>query len=118
MTNEPGGTFVHTFTGSAFQVNDQFQTILKFGPGVESLQPETAWRFTDETPRENVEGWCQAAVRQYGKGRLAVFGEAAMFSAQRSAQGRPFGMSAPEAAQNGQLLLNTLHWLTGVMDAQ
>ncbi|MCR9296971.1 MAG: DUF4350 domain-containing protein [bacterium] len=106
---------ISTFTGSAFQIDDGFQPILTFGPDVVSMQPQVAWQFTDDTPREDVTGWCQAAVRRLGNGRVAVFGEAAMFSAQVSAQGRQFGLNSPEAAQNGQLLLNTLHWLTGVL---
>jgi hypothetical protein len=111
--------WVCTFTGSAFQIGEGCQRLLEFGPDVESVQPEIAWRFSDDMPREDVEGWCQGAVSRHGKGRVAVFGEAAMFSAQRSGpQGRPFGMNAPEAAQNEQFLLNTLHWLTGVLDAQ
>jgi hypothetical protein len=44
---------------------------------------------------------------------MAVFGEAAMFSAQLAG---PFqfrmGMNAPGAEQNHQLLLNVMHWLT------
>jgi hypothetical protein len=48
-----------------------------------------------------------------GKGRVAVFGEAAMFSAQLAGRGgAPMGMNAPEAAQNYKLLLNVLHWLS------
>ena len=97
-------------------MNDDFQAILTFGAGAESVQPERAWQFTDDSPREDVEGYCQAAVRQLGKGRVAIFGEAAMFSAQQAGQGRKFGMNAPEAEQNQQLLLNTLHWLSGTLD--
>ena len=107
--------WVATFTGSAFQAGDRFQPILEFGPGVDSLQPEAAWQLSEDTPRENVEGWCQAAVGQWGKGRVAIFGEASMFTAKRAGpQGRQIGMTAPEASQNGQFLLNTLHWLTHV----
>jgi hypothetical protein len=44
---------------------------------------------------------------------LAVFGEAAMFSAQLAGpQKRPMGMNVPRAKQNCQLLLNVMHWLT------
>lgn len=53
------------------------------------------------------------ALLPLGKGRVAVFGEAAMFTAQLAGPNRvQVGMNAPEAAGNHQLLLNTLHWLT------
>jgi hypothetical protein len=46
-----------------------------------------------------------------------MFGEAAMFSAQRAGpNGLPMGMNHPLAARNKQLLLNAIHWLTGLID--
>ena len=60
-----------------------------------------------------IAGWCQGAVMAVGSGRVAVFGEAAMFSAQLAGPNQqPMGMNAPEAKQNHQLLLNVMHWLT------
>jgi hypothetical protein len=50
-----------------------------------------------------------------GKGRVAVFGEAGMFTAQLAGPKQtPMGMNAPEAEQNHQLVLNLLHWLSRV----
>jgi hypothetical protein len=64
-------------------------------------------------------GMLQGAVLLAGRGRVAVFGEAAMFSAQVSgAARRPMGMNDPGAAQNPQFLLNTLHWLVGLLPAR
>jgi hypothetical protein len=52
-----------------------------------------------------------------GRGRVAFFGEAAMFSAQVAGrEKRPMGMNAPLAEQNAQFALNTLHWLSGLLD--
>ena len=48
----------------------------------------------------------------HGSGKVAVFGEAAMFTAQVG-RGGPMGMNDPEAQQNSQFVLNVLHWLTG-----
>jgi hypothetical protein len=49
------------------------------------------------------------------KGSVAVFGEAAMFSAQLAGPTKQkSGMNAPGAEQNHQLLLNVIHWLTRV----
>ncbi|HYH87340.1 MAG TPA: hypothetical protein VEX60_17945 [Pyrinomonadaceae bacterium] len=106
---------VATFTGSAFQVEGVgVEPLLIFGKGIVSLTPQVAWQFTPETPRVSVEGWYQGATLRYGKGRVALFGEAAMFTAQLGGPNRVrVGMNAPEAKQNPQLLLNVLHWLSG-----
>ena len=54
----------------------------------------------------------QGAVLEQGRGRVAVFGEAAMFSAQVSGPSRrPMGMNAPHAGENPRFLLNLMHWL-------
>jgi hypothetical protein len=109
-------TSVATFTGSAFRAGRDVTPVLTFQPGIVSLMPKTAWAFSADTPRQDVGGWLQGAVFERGKGRVAVFGEAAMFTAQLAGpQKRPMGMNAPGAAQNPQLLLNVLHWLTRVI---
>ena len=105
---------VATFTGSAFQVDAGAQPLLILGPSVSSFLTTVAGQMTDETPRVPVKGWYQGAVLRYGKGRVAVFGEAAMFSAQLAGPNRgPMGMNAPVASQNPQFLLNVMHWLSG-----
>ena len=110
---DPPITRVATFTGSAFQVPKEALPVLVFGPGAFSLTPAKAWTFTPETPKPSIEGWCQGALLPFGKGRVAVFGEAAMFTAQLAGpERRKVGMNGPEAGQNAQLLLNVLHWLS------
>jgi hypothetical protein len=105
---------VATFTGSAFQLAARAEPLLVLGENVVSLEPRTAGVFTPETRRVPVKGWYQGAVLRYGKGRVALFGEAAMFSAQLSGPDRiPMGMNAPAAKQNPQFVLNVLHWLSG-----
>lgn len=55
----------------------------------------------------------QGAVIVFGKGKVAVFGEAAMFSAQLAGPNKvPMGMNAPGAEKNSQLALNVMRWLT------
>lgn len=78
------------------------------------LLPERAWRFSEQTPRISTGGWLQGAVMRIGRGRLAVFGEAAMFTAQRAGENGEFlmGMNAPAAMENAQFILNLMHWLT------
>lgn len=106
-------TFV---SGSAFRALEGarcFSPLLVLGRGVVSYQPERAWQFTDATPRVPVEGWLQGATIEPGSGRVAIFGEAAMFAAQLTgAKGEPAGMNSPQASSNLQLLLNVLHWLS------
>jgi uncharacterized protein (DUF2249 family) len=105
---------VATFTGSAFRVDGDAQPLLVLGPSVVSIITSVAGEITTETPRTPVRGWYQGAVMHFGKGRVAVFGEAAMFSAQLAGPNRaPMGMNAPIAAQNAQFLLNVMHWLSG-----
>jgi len=108
---------VATFTGSAFRVDKGGDGLLIFGPGIVSFTPTNFWNFDTNSPRVSVVGWYQGAVLRVGKGRMAVFGEAAMFSAQVDGpKGVPFGMNAPEAKQNPQFVLNLLHWLSGLLD--
>jgi hypothetical protein len=51
----------------------------------------------------------------YGKGRVVVFGEAAMFTAQLQGKSK-VGMNEKSASQNFQFLLNVMHWLDGILD--
>ncbi len=104
---------VVTFTGSAFYPGPNVVPVLVFPDGYVSATPEVAWQFTPETPRIPITGWCQGAVVKVGKGRVAVFGEAAMFSAQVAGpEKRRAGMNSDIATQNYQFLLNLMHWLT------
>ena len=100
---------VATFTGSSFQVDAPGQPLLVFGPEIYSFTQQN-----DPNPAP-MKGHLQGAVLPFGKGRVAVFGEAAMFSAQLSGPNKnPMGMNAEIAKQNPQFLLNVMHWLTGL----
>lgn len=108
---------VRTFTGQAFLADRPgVEGLLRFDSGAVSLQPDTAWRFHEATDRVEVEGWLQGAAFSLGEGRVVVLGEAAMFSAQLAgAERTPMGMNAPGAEGNPRLLLNALHWLSGLL---
>lgn len=98
---------VATFTGTSFQLDAPGDRLLVFGPGVYSEKEQN-----DPNPIL-VKGDLQGAVLPFSKGKVAVFGEAAMFSAQITGADRhPMGMNAPIAKQNAQFLLNVMHWLT------
>jgi uncharacterized protein (DUF2249 family) len=108
---------VATFTGSAFQVDGDARPLLVLGSSVVSMLTSVAGQITAETPRTPVGGWYQGAVMRAGKGRVAIFGEAAMFSAQLGGPNKtPMGMNVPVAKQNAQFLLNVMHWLSGKLE--
>ena len=108
-------TKVASFGGSAFKPPKDAISILVFGANSVSLETTKAPGITPDAPRVPIAGWCQGALMTVGKGRVAIFGEAAMFSAQLAGPNKtPMGMNAPEAKQNHQLLLNVMHWLTRV----
>jgi len=108
---------VATFAGHAFRPDPLFQPLLVMPPSTVSLSPRVAWQFPPDTPRMQAGGWWQAAVRRFGRGRVAVFGETGLFGVQNTdTDGAPVGLNAPEAAQNPQFLLNLLHWLSGLLD--
>lgn len=104
-------TSVRTFTGQAFRIPENAQPLIVLDDGYEVLLPKTAWQFATETTRMPAAGLSQGASLEYGKGRVVVFGEAAMFSAQIQRDSVRMGMNAPDARQNPQFLLNLIHWL-------
>ena len=110
---------VMTFTGQAFRAHPKtpIDPLLVMGDEVVVLLPKVAAQFTDTTPQLAAVGWLQGAVLRHGSGRVAAFGEAAMFSAQLAGVERsPMGMNAASAEQNYQFLLNLMHWLSGLLD--
>lgn len=108
-----------SFTGSAFwrtRALVEPSDLMRLPAGTRVRLPVVAWQFSDSTPEISGEGLAQGAVFRLGRGRVAVFGEAAMFSAQMKGPSRvPMGMNAPDAAQNPQFVLNVLHWLVGLL---
>jgi hypothetical protein len=107
---------VATFTGSAFRAPDGAVRVLNFLEEHYCLQPDTAWHFKANTPKRSLKGYQQGAVLTFGKGRVAVFGEAAMFTAQIVNGTAHVGFNSETAPQNAQFTLNLIHWLDGVKD--
>jgi len=108
---------VLTFGGQAFRAVVPVQPVFVI-PDDALLVMTHRWAvFTDSTPRTPAGGLLQAATLKVGRGRVAFFGEAAMFSAQLvGPEGLPMGMNVPEAAQNPPFVLNVMHWLGGILD--
>lgn len=108
-------TSVTTFTGSAFTYPEEAIPVLVFKRGDYSIEPEVAWQFDEDTKTVELGNYTQGAIMVYGTGKLAVFGEAAMFTAQtvQTQQGEfKVGLNNQELApQNLQFLLNIIHWL-------
>lgn len=116
ITNRDGMQLdsIMTFTGQVFDIPESAHPILKGGTTWVSYQPDTAWQIDINTPWIKADTLYQGAYQRYGKGKLVVFGEAAMFSAQiAEVNGRTFkaGMNRPGAENNHKLLLNIIHWL-------
>ena len=110
---------IRSFTGQAFRPLGAFEPLMPMPDDWRVYFPVAAGEFDDTTPVVSARGLVQGAVLEFGEGRLAVFGEAAMFTAQSWVQdgvvGR-MGMNHPEASGNAQFVLNVLRWLTGVLD--
>ena len=64
----------------------------------------------DKAKITSAAGRAQAVALSLGKGRVVVFGEAAMLTAQN----RNFGMNYP-GTDNRQFALNVMHWLSGLL---
>ena len=107
---------VATFTGQAFRTGPDAKPLLVFGDGAFLMQPPRQRHVNASSgppQQQSVAGWLQGATLQVDDGRLAVFGEASMFSAQVAGPDRrPMGMNSPLAPDNQQFVLNVLHWLT------
>ena len=107
---DPSVEFVATFDGAAFRA-DGAEPLMILGSQYVSYQPEITWEIEENTPAISVAGWLQGAVKSIHDGRIAVFGDATMFSAQLKRNGTHMGMNSDEGAHNLQFLLNVLHWL-------
>lgn len=107
-----GITQVRSFTGSAFTAPAAAHVLMRLDARYTVLMPETAWQFSEATPRVSGADRLQGVLLEVGRGRVAVFGEAAMFTAQtQGANGAPMGLRAPGAEQNKQFALNVMRWL-------
>lgn len=115
--SDTGVTTVTSFTGSAFTYPDEAILVMRFIQGDFSLEPEVAWQFEDNTKTVEIADYAQGVLLERGEGRIAVFGEAAMFTAQIITSGNndfKVGLNNRELApQNIQFLLNIMHWLDG-----
>ena len=107
---------VTTFTGQAFRLDPgvDAEPLLLVPERYQVLLPEVAWQFSERTPRISAANLLQGALVRHAEGRVAVFGEAAAFTAQVAGPQRlKMGMNSERAPENARYLLNLLHWLGG-----
>jgi hypothetical protein len=105
---------IASFTGSAFWVDSDLMpaTLMHLPAGTRVKLPAESWKFSESTAELPGDWMAQGAVFRLGKGRVAVFGEAAMFSAQlKGPDAITMGMNNPVARQNPRFVLNVVHWL-------
>lgn len=110
---------VRAFTGQAFRFVSPVEPLMHVSDDWQVLLPVEAWEHSASTPYVSARGLIQGGTLHYGDGRVAVFGEAAMFTAQTSVRNgvvRQMGMNHPRAPENAQFVLNVLHWLSGLLD--
>ncbi len=110
--------WVTSFTGQGFRVipGSDAEPIMVLGDNVAIFLPEKSWQFTETTQQIAGKGLLQGAVLEYHGGRVAAFGEAAMFTSQVGGdEGPAFGMAHPTAPHNAQFVLNIAHWLSGLL---
>jgi hypothetical protein len=103
---------IRTFTGSAFRAPAAARPIIVLPAGF--MVHDCGLPCPAGVSEHDAGGYLQGAVLVEGKGRVAIFGEAAMFSAQMFSTTTPpfrFGFNAPGAEQNKQFILNLMHWL-------
>lgn len=114
QAGEPAIDSVLSFTGQGFAVPEGAFSLLNPSEDQTLYLTDTMWVFHEKTPTLSGAGLSQGAIMPYGKGRIAVFGEAAMFTGQLAGpQQYPVGMNSPDAPQNYRFLLRIIHWLDG-----
>jgi hypothetical protein len=105
---------VTTFTGQSLSIPEGATALLRLeGTAVEVADADTVRALAqgEHVSGRKVGARAQGVALPFGKGRVVIVGEAAMFSAQISVQGTAMGMNA-SGNDDRQFALNTLHWLS------
>jgi hypothetical protein len=108
------------FTGQSLSVPVGATPLMKMSSTArEAMTPEEFEKIDKgEADGKRLEGRAQGLAMAFGKGRIAVFGEAAMFSAQVATfdgQSMKMGMNVP-GNDDRQLALNVMHWLVRLIN--
>lgn len=104
---------VATFTGSAIKLPDIATNLLAFNANDSIHFTDTAWVFPNPHRVQSLTGYSQGGILRYGKGKVAAFGEAAMFTAQLAGPSRyKVGFNADVAKGNCPFVLNLFYNLS------
>jgi hypothetical protein len=108
------------FTGQSLTMPAGASALLKISSdATESFDPEDQRKIEAGLPAgTKLDGRAQGIAMPFGRGRVAVFGEAAMFSAQvATIDGKSFkaGMNVP-GNDDRQFALNVMHWLAHLIN--
>lgn len=105
---------VYAFTGTVLHAPPAATPVMRLGTGWTIFYPKEPWKFDGVPQRASDDKDLRGAIQAVGKGRVAMFSEAAMFSAQRQGEAATMGFNNPLASQNKAFLLNVLRWLCRV----
>ncbi len=108
------------FTGQSLTIPASATVLMKLSDdATESFDPQDQLKVEAGIPAgQKIIGRAQGLAMPFGKGRVTVFGEAAMFSAQvATVNGQSFkmGMNVP-GNDDRQFALNVMHWLAHVLN--
>jgi len=111
---------VIAFTGQSLSVPEGAIVLLRISDdATESFDPQDQIKIQQGQPAgTKVKGGAQGIAMTLGSGRVAMFGEAAMFSAQvATLNGETFkaGMNVP-GTDDRQFALNVMRWLAHVIN--
>ena len=106
-----------SFDGSGFIIPEDATSILTFDSTYYQWDPKSAWELSSVKPY-SIKGFSQGAYKKFGKGKIVLYGEAMMFTAQLGAglSWVKLGMNSEKCPNNYRLFLNTIHWLDGLID--
>ena len=118
------------FGGQSLSLPAGAKPLLKFGPAARESRTQDDLKLSlqvarpgsavvDDSHSKSTAGRAQGVALNFGKGRVVVLGEAALFSAQVLRSGGPqpnfkFGMNTP-GNDDKQFALNVMHWLSGAL---
>lgn len=100
---------VVSFTGQSLSIPTNSEVILKLSENAFETFPNT------NKPNISAKGRAQMLAIKFGKGKVLISGEAAMLSAQIMPDGFKFGINAGQNIDNRQLVLNMMHWVSGLL---
>jgi hypothetical protein len=108
---EPPVDHVESFVGSSFRGSAGTIPLMILDGHWVLLWPQQFGKFGAAQRRAATPDDLRAAALVYGKGRVVVVSEAALFTNQLI-NGGPYGFGLPSAVQDKQLLLNIVEWLS------